>query len=368
MILLQHIPDEQLSEILLKTWNSQNTEETFFTGDTKAKLLSRLKPAEKIEANVYSIGTNRRKLMVRVAAAAAIVLVLSATVFFLLQKKSSDLAERAQKVKVVHDIAPGGDKALLTLADGRQIVLDTATNGMLAQQGGIKVIKIGGQLSYDHEGNPAQVLYNTVTTPRGGQYQLELADGSKVWLNAASSLRFPTAFAGKDRTVELTGEGYFEVAHDASKPFHVKVNDMDVQVLGTHFNINSYSDEPSVKTTLLEGRVMVKKKEKFVYLNPGQQAILEPANDNINVANDVDVEEVVAWKNGRFLFTNAQIETIMRQVARWYDVDVVYEKKINETFSGELPRSKNVSELLKMLEATGSVDFEISGKQIIVRP
>ena len=368
MVLIQDLPDEQLSELLLKTWNSQNTEETFFTSDTKAKLLSRLKPSEKYESEVHSIGAERRTLMVRIVAAAAVVLVLSASVFLLLQKKSNDLAERTQKVKVVHDIAPGGDKALLTLADGRQIVLDTATNGTLAQQGGIKVIKIGGQLSYDHEGNPAQVLYNTITTPRGGQYQLELADGSKVWLNAASSLRFPTAFTGKDRTVELTGEGYFEVTHDASKPFHVKVNDMDVQVLGTHFNINSYSDEPSIKTTLLEGRVQVKKDENYVYLNPGQQAIVQPTGNDINVADDVDVEEVVAWKNGRFLFNNAQIETIMRQVARWYDVDVVYEKKINETFSGPLPRSQNVSELFKMLEARGSVLFEISGKQIIVKP
>jgi len=320
------------------------------------------------DSKVVRMGGGRRKLMVRLAAAVAIFVALFTTAFFLFQKSHQEIARNPQNRPVVNDIVPGGDKAVLTLADGRKIVLDTASNGALVQQGGIKVIKIGGQLSYSSETISTQVLYNTITTPKGGQYQIELADGSKVWLNAVSSLRFPTAFTGKERTVELIGEGYFEVKHNAAMPFHVKVNDVDVQVLGTHFNINSYSDEPAVKTTLLEGRVQVKKNNKHVFLNPGQQAILKPGEDNITIDYDVDVDEVVAWKNGRFLFNSADIETIMRQVGRWYDADVVFEKKSNKKLHADLPRSQNVSQLLKILEATGKVDFEVKGKRIIVTP
>ena len=364
--MIQNAPDEQISELLLKTWNSQIIDNDFFTSDTRNKLLSRLLPAEDMGAEVYPIGAKRRSLLPRIAVAAAIILAIVIPAWFLFQKKSSGTNEGAQ-VAGAKQIVPGGNKAVLTLADGRQIELDSATNGTVAQQGGIKVIKNGGQVSYDHQETLAEVVYNTITTPKGGQYELKLADGSKVWLNAASSLRFPTTFPGKERTIELTGEGYFEVAHNDNKPFHVKVNNVDVQVLGTHFDINSYTDEPALKTTLLEGRVRVTKEDKYVFLNPGQQAIVQSAKNEINVANDVDLEEVVAWKNGRFLYNNAPIEIIMRQVARWYDVEVVYKAKIDETFSGELPRSQNVSQLLAMMEATGSVKFEINGKQIIVR-
>lgn len=303
-------------------------------------------------------------------AAAVVVLVAAGGYFLLNQHPRNDFAKaKPQSVPLQNDIAPGGDKAVLTLADGSRVVLDSAANGALTRQGNVTVIKLNGQLAYSAEGSKAtEVLYNTISTPKGGQYQLVLADGSKVWLNAASSLRFPTAFTGKERRVELTGEGYFEVAHDETKPFHVSVHNMDVEVLGTHFNINAYNDEPSIKTTLLQGRVKVKKEEKLVYLNPGQQAVINPAADNIKVDYDVDTEEVVAWKNGRFQFNSANIETIMRQAARWYDADVQYQGETSETFSGGLPRSENISQLLKILEATGKVDFSIHGKRIIVQP
>jgi transmembrane sensor len=301
-------------------------------------------------------------------AAAAILVFVVGGLWFIVGRDGAETPSIAVTPKM-NDVAPGGDKAILTLADGTKVVLDTADNGAITKQGDVTVIKLNGQLAYNKGGAGAtEVLYNTISTPRGGQYQLVLADGSKVWLNAASSLKFPTAFNGNDRVVELSGEGYFEVTHDANKPFHVKVNDMGVQVLGTHFNINSYSDEPAIKTTLLQGRVMVKKAEKLVYLNPGQQAVTQPGEDNIKVDYDVDTEEVVAWKNGRFRFNSANIEAILRQTARWYDVEVIYRGETNETFSGGLPRSENISQLLKILEATGKVGFTINGKQIIVQP
>jgi transmembrane sensor len=289
-----------------------------------------------------------------VAAAAVVLLVLGASSYFLfLDNPRIPQDSPVAKKPVFQDLPPGGDKAILTLADGRQIVLDTASNGALAQQGGIKVIKVGGQVSYNAEGNTTQeVLFNTITTPKGGQYHLELADGSKVWLNAASSLHFPMTFTGKERTVELTGEGYFEVAYNAKMPFHVKVNEMDVTVLGTHFNINSYSDESSIKTTLLEGRVMVKKNDKLIYLHPGQQAVWQPAQENIKVNYGVDAEEVMAWKNGYFSFNNADIRTVMRQVARWYDIDVSFEGANHEIFSGKIDRSLSLRDLLDGLGHT----------------
>lgn len=318
------------------------------------------RPAERKQQKVVSLSYW--------TAAAAVVLLMVLGIWFY-SRENSGVPNQVSATAKTQDIPPGGDKAILTLADGSRVVLDSAVNGALTRQGSVTVIKLNGQLAYRAEGSMAtEVLYNTISTPKGGQYQLVLADGSKVWLNAASSLRFPTAFTGKERRVELTGEGYFEVAHDETKPFHVSVHNMDVEVLGTHFNINAYNDEPSIKTTLLQGRVKVKKDEKLVYLNPGQQATVKLAGNTIKIDYDVDTEEVVAWKNGRFQFNSANIETIMRQAARWYDADVQYQGEISETFSGGLPRSENISQLLKILEATGKVDFSINGKRIIVQP
>lgn len=390
MAMLSHLPDDRLEELLQQTWNAQDTSQPFFTAETRNRFLQNLQPAEDEQAVVRSI-TSRRTLLLRIAAAAVVVLVLSVTVVMVLRNKNNAVVQKTpetQKPAVTpKPIIPGRDQAVLTLADGSQIVLDTAANGNLTQQGGVKVIKLDGRLSYNSKQPEAATQYNTISTPRGGQYQLELADGSKVWLNAASSLRFPTAFTGNERTVELTGEGYFEVAHNTAMPFHVKVNDMEVEVLGTHFNINSYSDEPAIKTTLLEGSVRVVNRETAngkretakdadlaVVLKPGEQAALAASHSPLTTHHspftiaDADVEEVIAWKNGRFIFHNADIETIMRQVARWYDVEIVYEKRTTETTSGTLRRSSNISVLLQTLEATGKIEFEINGKQIIVRP
>ena len=284
------------------------------------------------------------------------------------EKKGAPLA--AQGVK--KDIEPGGNKAVLTLANGSTIVLDNAHDGVLAQQGGTNVEKLdAGSLAYNtgRKGNE-EVMYNTIATPNGGQYQVILPDGSKVWLNAASSLRFPTRFEGKERSVELTGEAYFEVARHSSMPFRVKVpgNGMDVQVLGTEFDVMAYANEQTSNTTLVNGKVNVVSKNAVRVLEPGKQTILDNQTKAIRVA-DANVEQVVAWKNGLFRFRETGIRELMRQVERWYNVQVVYEAEgKDQDFTGVVSRNQPVSALLQMLELTGTVHFRVEDKKIIVLP
>jgi transmembrane sensor len=279
------------------------------------------------------------------------------------------IAKTESKKKVLkNDVLPGGDKAVLTLADGSTIVLDEAQNGDLARQGNTKVIKLDGKLSYDLANpSPGEVVYNTITTPRGGKYQIELADGTMVWMNSSSSLRFPVAFAGKERRVEITGEAYFEVSRNKAMPFVVKVNSAEIQVLGTHFNVMAYNDEEELRTTLLEGSVNFVNGSDRQALRPGQQSRLD-RNGKVKVLNDVDIDEVMAWKNGYFRFQDSDIETVIRQLVRWYDVEVVYKKKVDDLFVAEMPRNTKLSDALKALELTGRVRFEIEGRKIIVMP
>jgi len=212
------------------------------------------------------------------------------------------------------------------------------------------------------------VMYNTITTPRGGQYQLVLADGTKVWLNAASSLKFPTAFAGDERRVELTGEGYFEVLHNDKKPFLVDTRNGIIQVLGTHFNINAYDNEMTVNTTLLEGSIKVFNESAFVILKPGQQSVINKRGE-IRINKGIDVDEVVAWKNGKFQFGEAMsIEMIMRQLARWYDIEVEYKTKETGHIGGSISRNVNVSKVLEMMEMTGAAKFQVNGRNVTVLP
>jgi transmembrane sensor len=267
-----------------------------------------------------------------------------------------------------NDLPPGGNKAVLTLADGTKIILDNAANGNLANQGNTKVIKLDEQIVYKASGNNSEVYYNTISTPRGGVYQLVLADGSKVWLNSSSSLHYPTSFTGKERKVEITGEAYFEVARNSSMPFKINIaGKEEVEVLGTHFNINAYPDEPAINTTLLEGSVKITDlaDHNSSYIAPGQQAQLS-SNGKIRLIGNPDIEAVVAWKNGSFIFNSQNIGDIMRQVGRWYDVDISYSGEIShETYSGIVSRNNNVSVVLKIMEE-GGVKFRIEGKKIIV--
>jgi ferric-dicitrate binding protein FerR (iron transport regulator) len=288
--------------------------------------------------------------------------------------------KKAAPVAMVHggkkDIAPGGNKAVLILANGSTIVLDNAHDGVLAQQGGTNVEKVdAGSLAYkaatsDKPGAASELAFNTIATPNGGQYQVILPDGSKVWLNASSSLRFPTRFEGKERTVELTGEAYFEVAQRSGMPFRVKLpdNGMDVQVLGTEFDVMAYANEQTSNTTLVSGKVNVVSKGAVRVLAPGKQAILDNQTKAMRVA-DANVEQVVAWKNGLFRFRETGIRELMRQVERWYNVQVVYETEgKDQDFTGVVSRNQPVSALLQMLEMTGTVHFRIEDKKIVVLP
>lgn len=262
------------------------------------------------------------------------------------------------------DVAPGHQGAVLTLGDGRQLALDSAQNGVVAQQGNAPVVNHNGQLRYQAGTTSAALVYNTVTTPRARQYQLVLPDGSKVWLNAASSIRYPVAFNATERKVAITGEAYFEIAPNAGAPFRVVTQGMEVQVLGTHFNINSYNDEGAVKTTLTAGAVNIKSGNQVLPLRPGQQSSL--TSGKLMLVPTPDVESALAWKDGLFLYNGASLDEIMRQVARWYDVDVVYKDKIAEAFVATIPRDVPVSQVLELLEATGHVHFHIEQRVITV--
>ena len=310
------------------------------------------------------------------AAAAAIILLFGTGAYIFLNRSPKPKAVLVQVNPETHlknDVAPGGNKAMLTLANGTNIILDSAHAGALAQQGKTTVIKSGdGKLVYDAKAlitDQSPLTYNTLATPRGGQYQLVLPDGSIVWLNAASSIRYPTTFVGNERRVEVTGEAYFEVTKNAAMPFRVKMNNgAAVEVLGTHFNINAYNDEPDTKITLLEGSIKVSGKTSNVVIKPGQQARLTDQNSILKVADDADVEEVMAWKSGAFQFGGADIQTVMRQISRWYDVDVEYKGNISLHFAGTMSRNVNISQVLEMLEKAGGLKTAVTGRKITVMP
>lgn len=308
-----------------------------------------------------------RKLLVRFTAAAAVVAALSAGYYFLLQHKKVE--QRMADKRSLQDIPPGSNKATLTLADGSTIELDDSKEGNLATQGGVKVMKLdSGMLAYNAPAAGGKMVFNTITTPRGGQFQLLLSDGSHITLNSASSLKFPAAFNGADREVILTGEAFFEVAEDASQPFRVKAGETVVEVLGTSFNIMSYTNEPLQSTTLVEGAVKLNAAGLAQILRPGEQAVLNYQSHTVKVRS-ADVEEAIAWKNGKFQFVKKNISTIMRQIERWYDVDVELKGDFSDVvLSGVVSRKEYVSQLLEALEETGDVRFQTTGKHITVFP
>ena len=273
------------------------------------------------------------------------------------------------KSKTAHTIDPGYNQAILTLANGKRIELNKASTGQIASQQGSTIIKKGdGEIAYSQESPNKQAVdeKNKVTIPFGGQWQLVLSDGSKVWLNSGSTLEFPTNFKNqKERNVYLTGEAYFEIAKDKVHPFIVKTKNQQVTVLGTHFNINSYTDEPSTKTTLAEGKIQILSESGIKkILMPGEQALL--SNNAISVTN-ADIEETLAWKNGYFRFNDESIQSIMRKISRWYNVEVKYISDApNQSLNGRISRSKDLDQVLKALEATKSVHFKVEGRRITV--
>ena len=278
-------------------------------------------------------------------------------------------ANGGDKILAVHavPVVPGRDKATLTLADGSVIDLDSSGTGRLARQGNTNISIKDGKIVYDpHKAGSNVMAYNTISTPRGGQYKIVLPDGTKVWLNATSYIKFPVAFTGRSRMVEIAGEAYFEVARNPAMPFIAKVRDVAVEVLGTHFNIQAYGEEQKIATTLLEGSVKVSRGIDKHLIVPGQQAIWAE-NGAFLLNNDVDMEEVVAWKNGKFHFNNADIRTIMRQIARWYDVDVEFENNAaGIRLGGVISRKEDIRQLLDYFEIAGKVRFKMEGKKIIV--
>jgi len=318
----------------------------------------------------------RRTLWPRIAAAAAILLVVGLSIFFYTSRHLEGSA--ATRDLSANDIKPGSNKAYLILSNGKRLSLTDAANGAIAKEAGVEITKTAdGQVIYSTrhpEGGTTEgpvsgrslpgvemKAMNTIETPKGGQYQIRLPDGSKVWLNAASKLIYPVTFIGRgQREVTLSGEAYFEIAKDKQHPFKVKSTGQVVEVLGTHFNINSYADEGSVKTTLLEGSVKV----NVAVLKPGEQALLQ--NNVIKVA-EVNPDDAIAWKNGEFVFNDEPLQNIMRKIARWYDVDIIYKDiNPNKPFGGSVSRFENISKVLEKLELTGSVHFKIEGKTIYV--
>jgi ferric-dicitrate binding protein FerR (iron transport regulator) len=364
---LENSDGAELIQLMQKHFSDDLENSKGISPETSAKLFKAIH--DKIKAD--SKPARRYVIPLRkIAVAASVIglLLLSALLLFNLNTSKGTLNAKVNEQRFKNDVLPGGDKATLTLADGSTVILDEAKNGILAQQGSSKIIKVGGKLLYDPtDKNSKDVVYNTISTPKGGQYQLELPDGSLVWLNATSSIHFPTSFAGKERRVAITGEAYFEVAKNRDMPFIVTVNGAEVQVLGTHFNVNAYSDEDNVKTTLLEGSVKIVHGANINMLKPGQQSQLT-TDGLIKVVSNVDVDGVVAWKNGMFDFENAGIETVMRQLSRWYDVEIEYKGKTDDLFIAEMRRNIKLSDALKALELTGKVKFEIQGKKIIVMP
>ena len=334
--------------------------------ELRQRILSRIKSRQRFAA-VFSIRNFRTAGLV----AASILLIFSGLLVF--QFLRSDRAGLAEKKTVatghqeIDGVVPGGNKAVLIMADGSQVELDTAGNGTISETANARVIKLNdGELALSAAKNEIGThTYNILKTPRGGQYTITLSDGSRVWLNSASSLRFPTVF-GKERNVELTGEAYFEVARNPERPFKVKANGTEVRVLGTHFNIMAYDDERLISATLIEGSIRISKDDNLILLKPGQQANVTE-DGKIGVLKNADVEQAIAWKNGVFNFNGSDIQSTMRQIARWYDVEVIYENKIAEHFNGTIPRNSSIENVLKMLEYTGVVRFVMHNRQIIVR-
>lgn len=319
---------------------------------------------EKIKARIGQVSPEKapKLLWTRWIAAAAILIIVGLGFYFY---KPISVGE--QQSVYLNDIDPGKDGATLTLANGQKILIKDALAGNIATQAGVKISKTAdGQIVYElTSDNVDASQYNTITTSRGEQTQVRLPDGSVVFLNAASSLRFPTSFAKlKERRVELSGEGYFEVAKDKAHPFIVKSDQQQIEVLGTHFNVSAYKDEQTVKTTLLEGSVRIASGQSKVVLRPGEQAL--NVSEKLSVTQ-VDADKAIAWKNSKFVFEDENIESIMRKLSRWYNVEVVYQDNVSDrTFTGSISRYDKISKILDKISYIEAVKFKIEGRRIIV--
>ncbi|WP_316805969.1 FecR family protein [Pedobacter agri] len=366
---------------LVESWHLHELSNKHSDVDHTELIAARKQIWNAIQEETQLHSRNRTQLWFKLAAAAVILFFIGVVINYQVKKEFPGSQQISNKVNG-EVILPGGNKATLTLSDGSKISLTDAANGIIAKQAGINITKINGELVYKVAAvsGGKKGLYNTIETPRGGQYQINLPDGTKVWLNAESSLRYPATFDQSERLVELKGEAYFEVAKRLDKkgsriPFKVKTElgagrNQEVEVLGTHFNINAYRNEPSNKTTLLEGSVRIKNLSSNAdgLLKPGQQSIISASSIAVSIIA-VDAEESIAWKDGFFSFNEENLETIMNKLSRWYNVEIDYRgNKINKTFGGRISRFNSVNEVLDMLQTTGSVHFKIEGRRILVMP
>lgn len=359
-----------LENWMREKWLSYMPHETLPAEDADRYFNKILAQIDKKADDVAEQPTARLRFLSRSWARVAAVLIIGIAAFalYLIKSNWQDNPAGSETALALpgQDVAPGGNFATLTLADGSTVVLETTADGIVANQGSVKVVKMdNGQLKYEPGNTNDEILYNTMTTPAGGQYRVVLPDGTRVWLNAASSITYPTVFIGKERSVSVTGEVYFEVARNNAIPFRVKTGDQLIEVLGTHFNVNAYSNEQTVKTTLAEGIVKVTEKGNSVLLKPGQQVQNNKEGD-LKLVENPDMEEILAWKDGLFRFNGTDIETIMRQVARWYSVEVIHKDKISELFVADIPRNVNLSKLLELLELTKQIRFIVRDRTITV--
>ena len=357
---------EVIEEMMSHFWEESNSGTAIFSKEKSNEILNEiLKDSSVSEPKIH----NDRKWRWLYSAAAIFIVLLSSALIYRLAFQSTDSQHKPAKTYAKANITPGRNRAVLTLSNGSAVDLDSMKRGSLAQGNSI-ITSTGGQLLYQTDKNRApEIAYNILTTPKGGQYQMTLSDGSRVWLNAASSIRFPVTFTGKQRPVEITGEAYFEVAKNPNQPFVVSLNGMEIKVLGTHFNVNGYPDEEGIKTTLLEGSVKISKGQATVVLAPGQQADLI-SSGKMSLLDDADIEKAVSWKDGYFHFNKSDLQTVMRELSRWYDIDIIYEnpnRTSQYSFSGDVEKSLSLSAVLRILEKS-NVHFRIEERRLIVTP
>lgn len=360
------INSEELA--LLETWYLQWQPED---SDISAEELQAIKEEVWLSVAPLPAKTTSIRLWPGIAAAASLLLLITLSTYYLFRTQP----KQPETVIVNHtapDFKPGSNKALLTLSNGSQIALADVKNGTIANQGSVVISKnANGQLVYStpNSGSTAsKIIYNTITTGRGGQYQVTLSDGTQIWMNAESSITYPVSFSPEERKVTASGEVYFEIAHNENSPFKVMTGNQEIMVLGTRFNVNGYADETAISTTLLAGSIRIRNltSGKSSMVSPGQQATITKDKDQISV-KAVNAENAISWKNGYFLFDNQDIRSIMKTMSRWYDVDIAYNyHNTNERFGGTFSRYSNLSEILHNLELVGHIHFNIQDKKIIV--
>ncbi|MFT3823533.1 MAG: DUF4974 domain-containing protein [Chitinophagaceae bacterium] len=362
-LLQRYVQDEQHKEAVVEALGSllaQQQPDNAYDAERFEHLLQEVLQADKPEIVPAPV---RRILFRWVAVAAVLIVAAGAALFFLYYNKQVPV-EKTVVSAPANDALPGQEGAILILANGNRIVLDSSKTGVVNEQGMRAVIK-DGTLVYEPVAGNGTLSYNTMTTPRGRQFKLVLPDGSAAWLNAASSITYPVQFIGATRPVSITGEVYFEVAKDAEHPFLVTVNNnVQVEVLGTHFNVNAYEDGNGITTTLLEGSVKINSNAGNGVLKPGEQVIVN--NGSLKRNSNADTEAVMAWKEGRFSFNNTSFAQVMGELQRWYDVDVVYESAVpSGALSGDFSRTLLLSEVLRILELSG-IHYKIENKKLIV--